>query len=56
MKKSWFSGFSVQNNRTPLKNVYISGSFLFSDLGCWEGEIVSGMYAVYHLLKERKKQ
>ncbi len=56
MKKSWFSGFSVQNNRTPLKNVYICGSFLFSDLSCWEGEIVSGMYAVYHLLKERKKQ
>jgi len=51
VRKHLFSGFSAQNNITPLKNVYITGGSLFTDIG-WEGEIISGMYAVYKILKK----
>jgi phytoene dehydrogenase-like protein len=55
VKKSFFSGFSAQKNKTSLKKVYLTGASLFTDIGCWEGEIISGMYAVYSVLKDRGK-
>ena len=56
VKKLFFSGFSAQKNKTSLKKVYLTGASLFTDIGCWEGEIISGMYAVYSVLKDREKR
>jgi len=55
VKKALFSGFSAQKNKTSLRGVYLCGAALFTDMGCFEGEIISGMYAVYSVLKPRKK-
>ncbi len=55
VKKSFFTGFSAQKNKTSVKSVYLNGASLFTDMGCFEGEIISGMYAVYSVLKTEKK-
>lgn len=55
VKKSFFTGFSAQKNKTSAKGVYLNGASLFTDMGCFEGEIISGMYAVYNVLKAEKK-
>jgi len=54
VKKSFFSGFAAQKNHTSVKNVYLCGASLLTDAGCWDGEILSGLYAVYSVLKKRK--
>lgn len=56
VKKLFFSGFAAQKNKTSLKKVYLTGASIFTDIGCWEGEIISGMYAVYSVLKDRGKR
>mgnify|MGYP001766723609 CR=1 FL=1 len=55
VKKSFFTGFSAQKNKTSVKDVYLNGASLFTDMGCFEGEIISGMYAIYSVLKAEKK-
>ncbi|HPD55628.1 MAG TPA: hypothetical protein P5294_00635 [Smithellaceae bacterium] len=55
VKKSFFTGFSAQKNKTSIKGVYLNGASLFTDMGCFESEIISGMYAVYSILKAEKK-
>jgi hypothetical protein len=44
MKNYSFIGMASLPNRTPLKNVYITGGMLMAGLG-FEGEIISGINA-----------
>ncbi|GAJ08086.1 unnamed protein product, partial [marine sediment metagenome] len=42
-------GISLLPNKTPLKNVFITGGMLLAGLG-FEGEIISGMNAAYQVI------
>lgn len=44
--KSPFTGLSLLDNRTPLKNVFLTGNLINPGLG-FEGEILSGMNAAH---------
>ena len=51
--KSSLTGFSAQNNKTRFRNIYLTGASLLTDAGV-DGEIISGMLAVYRVLDKRK--
>jgi phytoene dehydrogenase-like protein len=53
LRNSFISGFSAKNNKTSFSNIYFTGASLLMDAGS-EGEIVSGMLAVYSVLDKRK--
>jgi phytoene dehydrogenase-like protein len=52
-EKSSLTGFSAKNNKTRFRNIYLTGASLLMDAGS-EGEISSGMLAVYRVLNKRK--
>jgi hypothetical protein len=52
-EKSSLTGFSAKNNKTCFRNIYRTGSSLLTDAGT-DGEIISGMLAVYRVLDKRK--
>jgi hypothetical protein len=52
-KKSSLTGFSAKNNKTRFRNICLTGSSLLTDAGS-DGEIISGMLAVYRVLDKRK--
>jgi phytoene dehydrogenase-like protein len=53
LRNSFISGFSAKNNKTSFRNIYLTGASLLMDAGS-EGEISSGMFAVYRILDKRK--
>jgi len=52
-EKSSLTGFSAKNNKTRFRNIYLTGASLLTDAGS-DGEIISGMLAVYRVLDKRK--
>jgi len=52
-EKSFFTGFSAKTNKTRFRNIYLTGASLLTDAGT-DGEIISGMLAVYRVLDKRK--
>ncbi len=51
--KSSLTGFFAKNNKTRFRNIYLTGASLLTDAGT-DGEIISGMLAVYSVLDKRK--
>jgi len=52
-EKSSLTGFFAKNNKTRFRNIYLTGAPLLTDAGT-DGEIISGMLAVYRVLDKRK--
>lgn len=42
-------GISILSNRTPVKNVFLTGGMLLAGLG-FDGEVISGMNAAHHVV------
>ena len=52
-EKSSLTGFFAKDNKTRFRNIYRTGASLLTDAGT-DGEIVSGMLAVFRVLDKRK--